>query len=207
MFAFNYPQSGKRLLDLVIVIPALVTLSPFLALVAVVVRLSSPGPVLFIQTRVGLEGRLFRSYKFRSMYLNDVDPNAPDEVYIDNPLITPIGRFIRRSKIDELPQLWNILLGDMTLVGPRPTLPEQVAEYSRQQRARLDVLPGLTGWAQVNGNIELSWHERIQLDLWYIDHQSIWLDLRIIWMTLAVILQGEQPKWEALYAAGIRRSS
>ena len=197
----------KRVFDLVLTTPVLLLISPLLALVALAVRLTSQGPVFYPQIRAGRYGRPFRTYKFRSMFVNDIHPIKMGKIDKDNPLITPVGRFIRRFKIDELPQLWNVFRGKMSLIGPRPTLLEQVESYTAEQRRRLEVLPGLTGWAQVNGNIELSWENRIRLDVWYLDNWSFWLDIKIILLTFDVIVRGEHPRWEALDAAGIRRSS
>jgi len=202
-----YRERGKRYLDLLLTLPILVSLLPLLGIVALAVRLSSPGPVFFSQVRAGRDRQPFRTYKFRSMFVNDADPRQMGHVGGSHELVTPVGRIIRRLKIDELPQLWNVLRGEMSIVGPRPTLPEQTAEYTAEQERRLEVLPGLTGWAQVNGNIELSWDERIRLDLFYVEHHSFWFDLKTIWLTLDVIVRGEHPRAEALRAAGISRSS
>ncbi|MEZ4656451.1 MAG: sugar transferase [Caldilineaceae bacterium] len=144
MLSKSYQESGKRLLDLILVLYALLFLLPFLGLVALAVRLSSRGPIFYTQTRVGKDGRLFQAYKFRSMYVNNVDPSTTGEVTLDNPLVTPVGRIIRRLKIDEIPQLWNVVKGDMSPVGPRSTIPEHVEDYTPQERRRLDVMPGLT---------------------------------------------------------------
>lgn len=197
----------KRVFDLLIVIPSLIILSPVFVLAGIAVKFSSLGPVFFSQIRGGRNGKPFMTFKFRSMVINDEDPALLGRIDGTNTLVTPVGRIIRRLKIDELPQLWNVLRGEMSIVGPRPTLLEQINSYSEEERGRLVVLPGLTGWAQVNGNIELSWDERIVLDLWYIRHWSLWLDVKIIWLTFAVILLGERPNKEALDEANIRRSS
>jgi len=202
-----YRTRGKRYLDLLLTVLTFMLLLPLLGVAALAVRLSSPGPVFFSQVRMGRGGQPFRTYKFRSMFVNDADPRQMGHVGGSHELVTPVGRIIRRLKIDELPQLWNVLRGEMSIVGPRPTLPEQAAEYAAEQKRRLDVLPGLTGWAQVNGNIELSWDERIRLDLFYVEHQSFWFDMKTIWLTLDVIVRGEHPRVEALRAAGISRSS
>ncbi len=196
---------SKRVFDLSVAIPFLVVLSPVFFITALAVRITSPGPIFFTQERGGLNGNSFNAYKFRSMYINNEDPNSPREIDGGHPLVTPVGRVIRRLKIDELPQLWNVIRGEMSIVGPRPTLMQQIEKYSDKQRRRLEVLPGLTGWAQVNGNIKLSWDERISLDLWYIDNYSFLLDIKIIWMTFSVIFFGEHSNREALDAAGIRR--
>ena len=202
-----YRARGKRYFDLLLTVPTFILLLPLLGAVALAVRLSSPGHVFFSQVRAGRDGRPFRAFKFRSMFVNDADPRQMGHVTSGHQLVTPVGRIIRRLKIDELPQLWNVLRGEMSIVGPRPTLLEQAAEYTAEQRRRLDVLPGLTGWAQVNGNIELSWDERIRLDLFYVKHQSFWFDMKTIGLTLDVIVRGEHPRVEALRAAGISRSS
>jgi lipopolysaccharide/colanic/teichoic acid biosynthesis glycosyltransferase len=135
---------------------------------------------------------------FRSMRVNDFSPLRVGQVRGEHPLVTPVGRWIRRLKVDELPQLLNVLRGDMSLVGPRPALVDQVESYTDFQRRRLEMRPGMTGWAQVNGNIELEWAERILLDIWYIDHCSPWLDLRILWRTSAVVIFGERSNRQAL---------
>ena len=202
-----YCRVGKRLFDLLLTIPTFIVLLPLFVITALAVRLSSPGPIFFSQIRAGRHGHPFRAFKFRSMFVNNADPRQMGRVGGGHELVTPVGRIIRRVKIDELPQLWNVLRGEMSIVGPRPTLLEQAAEYTAKQKRRLDVLPGLTGWAQVNGNIELSWDERIRLDLYYVEHQSFWFDIKTIWLTLDVIVRGEHPRAEALRAAGISRSS
>lgn len=197
----------KRTFDLLFSIAVLIVLSPILVLTALLIPATSRGPVFFRQDRAGRNGDVFRLVKFRSMAVNEADPTQMGKVDNTHPLVTPIGSVIRRLKIDELPQLWNVLRGEMSVVGPRPALPKQVAEYDQRQRRRLDVKPGLTGWAQVNGNIQLTWDERITLDLWYIDNRSMWLDLRILWMTLGVIVRGERLQTEALNAARLHRRS
>lgn len=186
-----YRRYVKRALDIVIAGGLLLALSPVLIVTAVLIKLTSPGPVFFTQRRLGYRTRTFTIYKFRSMQVAYVpDPNR--QVYESDPAVTPVGKFIRRFKIDELPQLWNILIGDMTLIGPRPTLPEHLQDYTPEQIRRYDVVPGLTGWAQVNGNILLPIDQRIEHDLWYIAHLSPWLDLKILWMTASVVLRGEK---------------
>ena len=197
-----YHFYGKRLFDLTLSGLIMVMLSPLLLIVVLAVRLTSPGPVFFSQVRAGRWGRLFRLYKFRSMVVNKADTAQMGKVGSDHPLVTPVGRIIRRFKIDELPQLWNVLKGEMSLVGPRPALTAQVADYTPQQHRRLEVLPGLTGWPQVNGNIELCWEDRILLDIWYVDHLSFWLDLRILLLTPAVIMMGERIKHHDSWLVG-----
>ena len=185
-----YRKIGKRLLDLVISVLALGIFAPILGFGAVLIRLTSPGPVFFVQNRLGLHGEVFQLYKFRTM----VDRlRTPDhEIMGDDPELTSIGYWLRRFKLDELPQLFNVIKGDMSIVGPRPALPSQLPEYDDLARRRLEVRPGLTGLAQVNGNILLSWSERWQYDALYVDNLSFWLDIQIIARTVAVVLLGER---------------
>lgn len=172
----------KRGGDLAVATAAGLLLAPVLLVLAVLVRASTGRPALFRQIRSGWRGEEFEILKFRTMR----DERYPDEE--DAARITRIGRIMRATSLDELPQLWNVIRGDMSVVGPRPTLPEQVAHYSDRQRGRLDVRPGLTGWAQVRGRNSISWPERIELDLWYVEHRSTGLDLRIMFRTAAVLL-------------------
>ena len=168
----------RRLVDVVLSGLALLLLLPLAALLAVAVRVTMGRPVLFRQVRIGLAGRPFTILKFRTMRAERV----PDEP--DTERLTAVGRALRATSLDELPQLVNILRGDMSLIGPRPTLPEQVACYAARQHGRHAVRPGVTGWAQVNGRNSLPWPARIELDLWYIEHRSLRLDLRILGLTL-----------------------
>lgn len=154
-----------------------------MAVIALVVRVTLGSPVLFRQVRTGWRGREFAIVKLRTMR----DAAYPDEPDVDR--TPPLGRLLRQTSLDELPQLWNILVGDMSLIGPRPTLPEQVVHYSERQRGRLSVRPGVTGWAQVNGRNSLGWPERIELDLWYVAHRSLGLDLRIVGLTLLRVVR------------------
>lgn len=174
----------KRLLDIVLASVLLVGTAPLLALIALVVWMSDGRPVVFTQTRSGYRGAPFTLYKFRTM--------PPDTGLVDAPRdhVTRVGRWLRRWGLDELPQLWNVLRGDMSLVGPRPTLPEHVARYSAFERQRLAVRPGLTGWAQIHGRNAIEWPERIDLDVWYVHHQSLWLDVRIVLYTPFILLSG-----------------
>lgn len=161
---------------------ALIVSSPLLAAIGLAIAVSMRPPVLFRQRRSGLGGREFLIYKFRTMRA----PRHPGEP--DRERLTRLGTLLRSLSLDELPQLWNVVRGDMDLVGPRPTLPEQVVHYSPHQRRRLEVRPGLTGYAAVKGRNSLGWPERIELDIWYIDHRSAWLDLRIIlWTALGLL--------------------
>jgi lipopolysaccharide/colanic/teichoic acid biosynthesis glycosyltransferase len=165
-------------------------MSPLLGLAALAVKLEDGGPVFYRQLRVGKDGRDFELLKLRTMVVDAERQGAGYAVDRDDPRITRAGRVLRRLSIDELPQLWNVLRGEMSLVGPRPTLRYQVDRYDERQRHRLDVRPGLTGWAQVNGRAALPWDERIELDLWYIEHRSIWVDLKILARTPFALFRG-----------------
>ena len=181
---------GKRSLDLALSILAFLLLTPILVLVAVLVSLSSRGPVLFVQERLGMNGKIFRLYKFRTMVHRTRIPDH--EIIGRDPEVTSVGYWLRRFKIDELPQIFNVIKGDMSIVGPRPALPAQLEEYNELALRRLTVRPGLTGLAQVNGNIHLSWLERWQYDAFYVENLSFWLDIKIIIRTIAVVLFGEK---------------
>lgn len=177
----------KRLVDILGSALGLAVLSPLLAGLACSIRFAMGRPVLFRHQRAGLHGKPFVLYKFRTM----TDERGPDgELLPDALRLTRLGRFLRRWSLDELPQLWNVLKGDMSLVGPRPLLLEYVPNYNAFQRRRLAMKPGLTGWAQVNGRNALSWEEKFELDVWYVDHQSLWLDLKILAITLWQVLRG-----------------
>jgi lipopolysaccharide/colanic/teichoic acid biosynthesis glycosyltransferase len=173
----------RRLVDVLVAGVGAVVLAPVMVLVAVLVRWQLGSPVLFRQQRSGLGGREFTIVKFRTM--RPSRHNAESDQERD----TLLGRRLRAASLDELPQLVNVLRGDMSLVGPRPTLPEQVVHYDRHQRGRLAVRPGITGWAQVNGRNSISWPERIELDLWYIVNRSMLLDLKILWLTARNVIR------------------
>lgn len=175
----------RRAVDVVVSAVALVLGAPLLAAIAAAIRATLGRPVLFTQTRSGLGGTEFTIYKFRTMR-DEAYPGEPDP-----DRIPPLGAALRSSSLDELPQLYNVLRGDMSLIGPRPTLPEQVVHYSPHQRRRLEVRPGLTGYAQVRGRNALPWPERIELDIHYIDHRSLGLDLRIVAATLRNLVRRE----------------
>lgn len=181
----------KRTLDVLLSGLVLLLLLPLLVFVTVLIKLTSKGPVFFLQERLGKEGGLFQVYKFRTM--TDKARNFNEQVTTETFEVTFIGKFIRRSKIDELPQLYNVLVGDMSLVGPRPCLPELLNDFNEDGAYRLKVRPGLTGLAQVNGNIYLSWEERWVLDRKYVENQSLRLDFKILLKTVLVVLLGE--KW------------
>ena len=164
--------------------------SPLLAVAALAIKLEDSGPVLFRQTRVGRDGKDFRLVKLRTMTVDAEQTGAGYAVDRGDPRITRAGRVLRRTSIDELPQLWNVLRGDMSVIGPRPTLRYQVDRYTERQRRRLEVRPGLTGWAQVHGRATLAWADRIELDVWYVEHRSFWLDLKILARTPFALFSG-----------------
>jgi sugar transferase EpsL len=176
-----YKKFGKRALDLLLAAPALLLLSPVIALVALAVRWRMGPGVLFCQERPGQNGQPFVLYKFRTM-LNTRD--SANELLPDAERLPPFGIFLRRSSLDELPQLWNVVRGDMSLIGPRPLMMRYLGRYSPEQFRRHELLPGITGWAQVNGRNEISWERKFELDVWYVDHVSFLLDVKIIWLTL-----------------------
>jgi lipopolysaccharide/colanic/teichoic acid biosynthesis glycosyltransferase len=164
--------------------------SPVLGLAAIAIKLEDAGPILYRQRRVGRDGVEFELLKLRTMVVGAERKGAGWAVNEGDPRITRVGRFLRRLSIDELPQLWNVLRGEMSIIGPRPTLAYQVEQYTPRQRRRLEVKPGLTGWAQVQGRARLPWAERIELDLWYIDHRSLALDLQILARTPLALFSG-----------------
>ena len=180
----------KRLLDLVIAgIGTLIT-APVVAVLALAIRIESPGHPIYRQTRVGKDGELFQIYKLRTMVPGAEFIGAGLAIQEGDERITRLGTFVRRYSLDELPNLWNVLRGEMSIVGPRPTLQVQVEQYTERQRGRLAVKPGITGWAQINGRAALPWAERIELDLWYVEHQSLLLDVRILLRTARLVLGG-----------------
>jgi lipopolysaccharide/colanic/teichoic acid biosynthesis glycosyltransferase len=194
-----------RIVSMVTSAILLLVAAPILVGTALLIWLEDRGPVFYRQSRAGLHNRPFQLVKFRSMRTSNrpvlADTTQASEIGKDHPMVTRTGRWIRRYKVDELPQLLNVLLGDMALIGPRPTVLEQTAAYSAFEMRRLDLPPGMTGWTQINGGIELTWPERILLDVWYVDHRTLWLDLRILWRTVSVIIAGEKPNPEALKTA------
>ncbi len=178
----------KRLLDITGALLGLLLLSPVFLGVTLAVRRRMGPPALFSQLRAGLGGRPFRLYKFRSMTDTRDEDGSP---LPDADRLTPLGVFLRRTSLDELPQLWNVLRGAMSLVGPRPLLLEYVPLYDERQRKRLSVKPGITGWAQINGRNALTWEEKFELDVWYVEHRSLWLDLEILTATAWKVLRRE----------------
>jgi lipopolysaccharide/colanic/teichoic acid biosynthesis glycosyltransferase len=189
----------KRVLDRVAALVLLVLFSPFLAAIAVWIVVDGGRPAILAQERAGKDGKTFRMLKYRTMVQNALELAAqltddPYGVIENDPRITRPGRFLRRTGLDELPQLWNVLRGQMSLVGPRPDLVEQAAHYTEHDRRRLAVEPGITGWSQVNGREAIGWPERIEQDIWYIDHWSLRLDAKILWRTFSELgRSGEQP--------------
>ena len=173
-------SSRKRLFDLALTIPAVLVLAPVLAFLALLVRVKLGAPVLFRQTRPGFRGEPFTIYKFRTM---TGARGADGELLPDSERLTAFGKFLRSSSLDELPELYNVLRGDMSLVGPRPLLMAYLPLYSAEQARRHDIPPGITGWAQVNGRNAVSWPEKFALDLWYLEHGSLWIDVKIIALT------------------------
>ncbi|MFZ0383010.1 MAG: sugar transferase [Solirubrobacteraceae bacterium] len=181
----------QRALDVAIAGPLSVLSAPVVAALAVAIRLESPGHPLYTQTRVGKDGELFEIYKLRTMVKGAEFTGAGLAIQEGDDRITRLGTFMRRYSLDELPNLWNVLRGEMSIVGPRPTLPVQVEQYTERERGRLAVKPGISGWAQVNGRAALPWPERIELDLWYVEHRSLRLDLLILARTVRMVLGGE----------------
>lgn len=175
----------KRAFDFLVSAVALVLLIPGLLLLAGLVRLKLGSPVIFRQRRPGMDGRIFEACKFRTM---TEARDADGRLLSDEVRLTPFGRWLRATSLDELPTLWNVLCGDMSLVGPRPLLVQYLTLYSPEQLRRHEVRPGVTGWAQVNGRNSLSWEEKFRLDVWYVDHRTFWLDLRILFLTVAKVL-------------------
>jgi lipopolysaccharide/colanic/teichoic acid biosynthesis glycosyltransferase len=180
----------NRAVDVVVAGAGLVLASPLLAAAAIATKLESPGPVLYRQTRVGRDGVDFELLKLRTMVVGAEKMGAGWAVDQGDTRITRVGRVLRRTSLDELPQLWNVLRGDMSIIGPRPTLRYQVEQYDEHQRRRLDIRPGLTGWAQVQGRASLPWADRIELDVWYVDNRSPKLDLRILLRTPLALFRG-----------------
>lgn len=181
----------RRCFDVLVAGTALLLSSPVLAVAIVAIRLESPGHPIYRQRRIGRDGRPFDVMKLRTMVDGAEKMGAGLAVDEGDTRITKIGAFLRRTSIDELPNLVNVLKGEMAIIGPRPTVPVQVEQYTDRQRGRLAIRPGITGWAQVNGRATLPWDERIELDLWYIEHRSLRLDVQILWRTLLMVFGGD----------------
>ncbi len=180
----------SRAFDIAVALLALLVLSPFLLIAAIAIKLGSRGPVLYRQRRVGRDGREFEMLKLRTMVEGSDPVGVGTVVTRDDPRVTRAGRFLRRTSLDEVPNLVNVLRGEMAIVGPRPTIPAQVDDYTPFQNRRHEVLPGITGWAQVQGRAGIPWEERIELDVWYVDHRSTFLDLRILAKTAWLLVTG-----------------
>ena len=187
LFPPGVPVSN-RVFDLLVVIPGLVLISPLLLVISLWLLITQGWPVFFTQPRGGLGGSVFHIYKFRTM--REPPPGA-DPLKSDAQRLTPAGRFLRATSLDELPELWNVLRGEMSLVGPRPLMARYLTRYTPEQARRHEVLPGITGWAQINGRNALTWEDKFALDVWYVDHWSFWLDLQILARTLVKVVQRE----------------
>jgi len=195
----------KRLFDSILVALALIILALPLLILALLIRRKLGSPVFFRQVRPGLHGQPFRMVKFRTM----TDERDPDgELLPDAVRLTPFGRFLRATSLDELPELWNVLKGDMSLVGPRPLLMEYLPLYTPEQARRHEVRPGVTGWAQINGRNAISWEDKFKHDVWYVDNRSFWLDIKILWLTVKKVLvrdgisaagEATMPKFEGFH--------
>jgi lipopolysaccharide/colanic/teichoic acid biosynthesis glycosyltransferase len=195
------PKKGlPRAADVAIAALGLLIVSPLLVIAAIAIRLESPGAVLYRQRRVGRDGVIFEMFKLRTMRLGADPVGVGTAVTAEDSRVTRVGRFLRRFSLDELPNLVNVLRGEMAIVGPRPTVQEQVDRYTDRQRRRLEVKPGITGWAQVNGRTSLPWPERIELDVWYVEHRSLRLDLRILARTIRMLATGH-----GLYSDDLRQ--
>jgi lipopolysaccharide/colanic/teichoic acid biosynthesis glycosyltransferase len=176
----------KRVFDLIISLILIVVFSPFIIVTALLIYFKIGQPVLFKQVRPGLNENLFTIYKFRTM-TDERDKNG--ELLSDEKRLLPIGRFIRKTSLDELPQLFNVLKGEMSFVGPRPLLVKYLKLYNSEQKRRHSVVPGITGWAQVNGRNTISWEQKFEYDIWYVDNRSFWLDMKILWMTFLKVIK------------------
>jgi lipopolysaccharide/colanic/teichoic acid biosynthesis glycosyltransferase len=181
-------QLVKWVLDRLCAAIALLVFSPAILIVAIAIYLRMGSPIVFTQPRPGKNGEVFRFYKFRTM---TSDCDADGNLLSDEKRLTAIGQFLRKTSLDELPQLWNVLKGDMSFVGPRPLMVEYLERYSPEQARRHDVMPGITGWAQINGRNTISWQEKFNLDVWYVDNWSLWLDLKILFLTVWKVVKRE----------------
>lgn len=199
-----YKNYGKRAIDFCISLVMLIIISPLLLIIAIIVKLDSKGPAVFVQERLTLGGRVFKMYKFRTMVVNAEMIGTGVYSFDHDPRITKAGSFLRKLSLDELLQLVNIVKGDMAFIGPRPILtyhPCKYEEYSEEEKTVFTVRPGISGWAQVNGRNSVDWDERFKLNEWYVQHMSLWLDIKILFMTIAqvfsrkeIVIQGETAK-------------
>jgi lipopolysaccharide/colanic/teichoic acid biosynthesis glycosyltransferase len=184
----KYSKFIKSILDIVIAAIALIILLPVMLFVAIAIYFRMGSPIVFTQPRPGKKGRIFKFYKFRTM-TNERDSNG--DLLPDEKRLTKLGEFLRQTSLDELPQFWNIIKGDMSLIGPRPLLVRYLKRYTPEQARRHEVKPGITGWSQIQGRNGISWEEKFKLDVWYIDNWSLWLDLKILFLTVFKVLQQE----------------
>ena len=191
----------KRVFDIFFSIVCITLLSPLCILLAILIRLESSGPIFFIQERVGKSEKPFRIIKFRSMHTHHFTPEELGPIKHNHAVVTRVGYWLRRTKLDEIPQFFNVLWGDMSVVGPRPCLLSTAEQMTAQEKHRFLDRPGVTGWAEVTGNVELSWHEQLLLDLWYVDHQTFFLDMQIILRTILTVLFGSIRNDKALEQA------
>ncbi|RKX45300.1 MAG: sugar transferase [Thermotogae bacterium] len=199
----KFQRMLKRSIDIVFAVLLIALLSPFMVVIALLIKLEDHGPVLFKQERLGKDGKVFVLYKFRTMIVNAEKVGLGIFLEERDPRITRIGKWLRELSLDELPQLFNILRGDMSFVGPRPPLPffpKRYDEYEEWAKKRFTVRPGITGWAQVNGRNLIDWYDRFKLDVWYVDHWSLWLDTKIVFLTILKIL-----KREGIYGKNVMR--
>ncbi|QGG47299.1 sugar transferase [Heliorestis convoluta] len=187
----GFQKNIKRLIDIVVSLIVLILLLPIWIVVAILIKVTSPGPVFFLQDRPGLNKKIFKVYKFRTMRPGSEKMIKGQEVMMDDDRITPVGKLLRRTKLDEIPQVLNVLKGEMSLVGPRPERIASLDDYTDEVSKRLNMLPGMTGLAQVSGNIYLSLDDRYKFDVYYVDNFSLWLDIKIIFRTVGVMLFGE----------------
>lgn len=189
-----YKKKLKRIFDVVISFVFLIILSPLFLFISVLIKIDSKGPVMFMQERVGLNAELFRIYKFRSMCVGAEQMGTGQYSFAGDPRVTRVGKILRATSLDELPQLINIFKGEMSFIGPRPPLtyhPWELSEYTDEQLRMFEVRPGITGWAQVNGRKEVEWNERIRLNVWYVDNCSLLLDIKIFFLTLFKVVKNE----------------
>jgi lipopolysaccharide/colanic/teichoic acid biosynthesis glycosyltransferase len=183
-----YWKFGKRIFDFFLALIGLILLSVPMAIIAILLWITSGHPILFTQPRPGKDGQIFKFYKFRTM---TDERDSSGNPLPDEERLTAVGQFLRKTSLDELPQLWNVLKGEMSFVGPRPLLVAYLDRYTPEQARRHEVIPGITGWAQINGRNALSWEEKFQLDIWYIDHWNLWLDFKILALTVIKVLKRE----------------
>lgn len=207
-----YRHFLKRFFDILMSLILLILLAPILLIAAIAVKVDSKGPAIFKQERLGRDGRVFSIYKFRSMCVNAERTGSGVYSGKNDARVTRVGKFLRASSIDELPQLWNILKGDMSFIGPRPPLtyhPWPIEEYTEEQRKMFLVRPGITGWAQINGRKGVEWHDRIKLSVWYVEHLSMWLDIKIFFATIFKVFSNadNENTGATVVAAGAEKSA